>query len=335
MLILGDQHPLQNESLEIEFKEFCFNENININLSQKFINEIVYKGKISENNEKIFNENVYKNIDYYFYKYIPKYISSYLNAKINGKLFIGIDDFGEITGIPFLGTKKELKEYINKIDYSHLISENFNEICKLKINKLDINKHLLNDSTDNIIKNYHNLIKEKQQILEQYKKDRIIWTNKINEYTCKLPILLESKKVEFNNYLKQHAPHLLNYTIHKHEMRYISHLKVDPNHYIYWLMKYKDIHLSIIKKEKPLVPLMPKIVYNPNYLFNKLTHLRYKMLNMNSKLNYFLITIEINYSVLMNKNKMISDVFYFNINKQCWLKKIRQLDNDKNPKCDD
>lgn len=323
MLILGDQHRPLSESLEVEFKEFCFHDNNN---SEEYIYEIIKTGTIK--NSVNFNQEIYKNILYYFYKYIPKYTSAFVNANINGNLIFGVNDFGEITGIPFIGTKQELQKYIDNISIKHLLREydSFEITCNIEQLNIDIN--YIDNNIKKLLKEYYFNVKQKELIVQKYKNDRLQWCNKMYEYTCKLPLLLINKKEEFDNYLKIHAPQHLNYIIKSHEMRHIRHLKSDPSHYIYWLMKFKDLNLDKLKLIKPILQDIPKIKNSPVYLYKHLTNLRYHFIKNNKNLNYFIINIHI--SSVYQKN---SSLFYYDIDKQLWTKKIRKIHKDI-PQCE-
>ena len=318
MLILGDQHLFIEESLEVEFKEFCLNE---INISHNDLYNIVTYGKI--NNKNIFNEHILNTINYYFYKYVPKYISAFINSNINGNLIFGVNDYGEITGIPFFGNKKDLENFVYNIDFSKYL-KNFNKknhIININVKKISIDNNYLSNISDKLLQEYYKNIKEKNDLINKYKKDRIKWINNLNEYTCKLRTLIESKKDDFDKYLKIHAPHMLNYIIKENEMKNISHLKTDPTHYIYWLMLFKEENLLKIKKNKPEVPNISKIYNSPQYLFTHLTNLRYKLLNSNRDINYFIIHISIKINF---KNNNI--IYYKHNNK--YIAKYRKLYNN-------
>jgi hypothetical protein len=159
--------------------------------------------------------------------------------------------------------------------------------------------------------------------LQGCKNDRLNWANKMNEYTCKLPLLLSSKKEEFEEYLKKHAPQHLNYIIKPNEMRHISHLKIDSTHYIYWLMCFKDTNLSKIKNNKPQMPEIPKISNGPKYLFKHLTNLRYHLIQNNTCLKYFIIN-----TTILNLSVNETPLLYYNIDKKIWIEKIRKLYKD-------
>lgn len=322
MLKLGDQHKPLEESLEVEFKEFCLN---NINVQNEQINEYI-TGKI--NNKIQFNQDIYKNIKYYFYKYIPKYTSAFINANINGELIIGVNDYGEITGVPFFGSKNELEKYIKQINIEKFIKgEGFN--IEINIKKLKIDTNYITNESDKLLKEYYKNIKEKDCIIKKYKIDRLKWVSDMDEYTCKLSLLLENKKNNFEKYLKIHAPTQLGYIVKECEMRHISHLKIDESHYIYWLMKFKDENLTIIKSMKPEIPQMPRITNGPKYLYKHLTNLRYKFINKNKDLNYFIINVKITRATI----GIQTHVLYYDLYKKMWFEKIRKLHKD-GPKCE-
>jgi hypothetical protein len=321
---LGDQHRPLEESLEVEFKEFCFHE---YEMSSDEIHDIVKKGKIK--NKTNFNQDIYKNIKHYFYKYIPKYTSAFINAGINGDLIFGVNDYGEITGIPFFGYKQELQNYINGISIKQFIKGNVDVKISCNIEELILDLNFVDDVSGKLLKEYYFNIKQKDLIIQKFKKDRLNWANKMNEYTCKLPLLLSSKKQEFEEYLKIHAPQHMNYIIKPNEMRNISHLKIDSTHYIYWLMQFKDSNLLTIKESKPQIPEIPKISNGPKYLFKHLTNLRYHLIENNKHIKYFIINIKISSEKLQHN---ISPLLYYDIDKKLWIEKIRKLHKD-GPQC--
>jgi hypothetical protein len=319
-MILGDQHRPLEESLEVEFKEFCLHE---YEMSTEEIYEIVKKGKIKKNH---FNQDIYKNIKHYFYKYIPKYTSAFINAGINGNLIFGVNDYGEITGIPFIGSKQELQVYIDNISIKHFLRGNQNVEIVCNVEELIPDLNFLDDISGKLLKEYYFNIKQKNLIIEKFKNDRLKWADNMNEYTCKLSLLLSSKKQEFEKYLNIYAPEHLNYIIKSNEMKNISHLKIDSTHYIYWLMQFKDSNILKIKNSKPQMPELPKICNGPKYLFKHLTNLRYHLIQNNKYIKYFIINIKI------SSKQIQHNLSYYDIDKKIWIEKIRKLHKD-GPQC--
>lgn len=331
--VLGEQHNYHNESLNIEFKEFC------LHIDQDVLSDIFDVKKVCKNgfieDQKTFNKIIIKTIRYYLYKYIPRYASAFINSKVNNaELVIGVDDFSEITGIPFFGEAKDLETCISGIDINHYLKnhikyESSHDLyVQLDIKKLILDSDYLVDNSADILDDFYTNMEIKRQQLIDYKKKRIEWAERLNTYTCKLPVLIESKRKEFNEYLKEHAPHMLGYQIYNHEMRNIAHLKIDPGHYIYWLMEFKDAHVAKIKLEKPIKPILPKVIHGPEYLISNLTQMRCKFIRNNPTLNYFLITI-----TFPKDTHDYPPVYYFNTDNEQWMKKIRKHHKNTGPYC--
>jgi len=316
MLILGDQHYYKSESLNVEFKEFC----LDVSHDSLNIDDICKTGIIKYNEIDVFNKLILNNIEKYFIKYIPRYMSAFINSNIdNAELLIGVDDFGEITGIPFFGTFEDFNLFINLIidlPLTYLKTDGKEIDYKVIVEELTIDENYLSDETDEILKDFH-YHKNKINILhKKYKKERVKWSNTMNSFTCKLPILLETKKIEFNQYLIQYAPHLVNYKIYEHEMSGIADLKTNPEHYLYWLMQYKKHHINELKKIKPRKPTLPKIIYGPEYLMNNLTDLRFKFVKNNKNIKYFIIKI-----IFPNNSNQYNPIYYYDDSNRLVLKK--------------
>jgi hypothetical protein len=178
------------------------------------------------------------------------------------------------------------------------------------------------------MKEYYENLNMKKHLLQKYKQDRRKWSNDLNKYTCKLPVLIESQRNAFDIYLKKNAPHMLGYRIYEHEMSNISHLKVDPTHYLYWLMEFKKKNVSEIKLQKPIKPNVPKVIHGPDYLIQQLTHMRLKFITSNPNINYFIIHIKFPQDTIQ-----YNPVYYYNIDNNIWSQKKRNFNNDVGPCC--
>lgn len=337
-MILGDQFKFQYESLNIEFKEFCLTVD-NYILHDFFnIKKITDTGVMTQVDMYNFNKLILDTLEKYIIKYIPRYASAFLNSNIQDpQLYIGIDDYGEITGIPFFGSIDDLKIFIDSINYSKYINKEIN--IQIEVEELSIDQNYLYDRSDDILDDFFYRINKRNILLNKYKNERIKWNQDLYEYTCKLPMLLKNKKHDFERYLDKHAPHMKNYKIHDHEMRNIEHLKVNPDHYIYWLMKFKDENVAIIKDNKPVKPIIPKMIHGPEYLFCQLTEMRSKLLK-NKELNYFLIKIKYEGVYGNNSNDKLNEsyynddpIYYYNIERKSWFKKYRILTENGRPCC--
>ena len=139
-MILGKK--IQKESFNSEYKEFCL-QHVSCMYNKNEISIILSSGKLCDD----YNSLIYQSLQHYFFNFIPKYISSYLNANTFGDIFIGIDDSGEITGIPILNN---INHNIIYGLYYKCISDliQFNDIynyISISIIPLNIDKTLINN----------------------------------------------------------------------------------------------------------------------------------------------------------------------------------------------
>jgi hypothetical protein len=93
-MTLGDYYG--DESLKTEFKEFC----LKICPSTEFSNDEIFYFLESGKMNIDLSRFVLKNLKYYVKVYLARYMSCFMNGKINGELYFGINDYGEVTGIP-------------------------------------------------------------------------------------------------------------------------------------------------------------------------------------------------------------------------------------------
>lgn len=328
-LILGDQHIHKYESLNVEFKEFCLNLTP-CDFDCLNIEKICKTGIVTDDEKVILNNMIINSIKKYFIKYIPRYLSAFINSKIdNAEMYIGVDDYGEITGIPFFGTKDDFEKIVNVIaDLPLYYTKSTNKSIHYKviIEELDVKNDLLVDNSNIMLKNFYNDIMIVNNLRKKYRIERSKWISMLDEFTCKLPVLLETKKKDFNEYLQKHAPHLLNYKILPHEMKNIAHLKVDPTHYLYWLMQFKEEHINKLQSIRPNKPRIQKINHGPYYLLNNLTELRSKFIK-NNQIRYFLIKIQ------FPESKDYNTVYYYNSESKTWLTKQRYYNQNVGPCC--
>ena len=214
-----------NENLTDEFKELCLKISVDLFLTQEEIEEIFEK-KIW--NEKLL-EPIKKTIDIYLSQILKKYISSFTNSNINGKFIIGIDDYGEITGIPFTNdlSKEDIENTVRKTinellilpqnDNSHNLLtnsdlhdiynihnvEHFNtenkesqnklfENINIELIKLDIDDILITDEYSELYNQYKSSFMDYNDKMSIYQNERIKWLLNLDKYSTKLSILINS-----------------------------------------------------------------------------------------------------------------------------------------------
>ena len=89
------------ETLFTEYKEFSF-------FKSGFFSDSTQTEMYCKTNTFDFTELVSSSLELYIKQYIPRYVSSFWNGGIeNGKLYIGVNDYGMVKGIPIKNVNKE------------------------------------------------------------------------------------------------------------------------------------------------------------------------------------------------------------------------------------
>ena len=325
-MYLGEQMQ-ENESLTNEYKEFCIKTNIYDFYSQEELNDIINTGKVTKN----FNNMILDNMKLYCDTYIPKYASSYTNSKIkNGTIHIGVNDNGEITGIPFYGQLHESQIIkLVEISKSKFLFEPVKTI--VKIEKLKIHNHFINDNTKEIIKKskiHNNLFKK---INERYYIERQKWVKEVLKYSVKLSEIVKNEytRNKFYNWLKEKKCPIYNEIINTNSNT-IENIKnkriliTEKKSVIHWIALYKDETMIHLQAQKPENPNMTKFFNSSVYLMTHLTDLRKKIIENNKNINYYKINISFDTSI--NKN-----IIYKKINRQSIYKSYRMVQSDIGP----
>ena len=287
MFVLSDYVSMQ-EDVNTEYKEFCLKTYIYKIYSKNEINEMIRTGKVLGN----FNDVILTNIYTYMDIYIGRYTSSFHNSPGEiSHLWIGINDYNEITGIPYNGDLRrhtsDIQAYINK----ELI-KNVDHCChkvSMSIHECIIDKLLIDNS------NYNEYEKEYKRYNNEYKAyvvKKKEWIYNIRRYKGKLIDVLKDEKYhnEFSSFmtnigLTHMIPNINTILIEKDIRMY----KTNPNYIIYWIIRFKEDSFAKLLPLKPKPPIVPKIL-NANFcLFTKLTCLR-KRFTMH-QMRYFMIHI--------------------------------------------
>ena len=308
------------ETVNIEFKEFCLRLSPRVIMNTNDILDTIHTGKWSDKITYLIENNLKNYFDYMF----PKYLASYWNSNINGNFIIGVNDYGEITGIPFLNTmdelsvKKMVQTYINDSIKNHIKTkvpiDTITSIISIKVHKLKINIHLIEDEMKELFDTYQKKFIQFNNDMDQYVLDKCIWLGKMKQYSGKLFNSVNTTKIrnELIHYIEEHQVEneyidlielLKSDTIIKIPSGItISILKKKGDNIIYWLTTYKDFMLKKITKERPKKP-NPNHLINLVNLFSRLSVMRYRFLKNNDDIIYYMI--EINFQNINNDEAVL------------------------------
>ena len=339
-MILGTIYNPSSESLDYEFKEFCNKTLIEEILTKEELIKFIEDGKWSDKINYIINEN----IKLYFNTIIPKYYSCFGNSKIDGTIIIGVDDSGEITGIPYL--KNLQKEYLQKLAYDtvsqFIVSDyEYNFLLSninIEVIALDVDVSKLDDEIQKLFDEYNVNLSKYNVNLENFVKKKAHWeVNILRKYTTKLTTIINNdvtrkELIEFIeiNCNNENKSILLNTLRSEKKIGIpigedVFEVKDDESNIIHWLTKFKDVMTQKALTFKPRKPINAN-KYSLHNFVNKLSNLRKKILLNNKDINYFLIEIKINGS---NINK---DIWYNYPGSKCPIYRQRTI-TDGFPYC--
>jgi hypothetical protein len=333
------------ESLEEEFKEFILKLDPHMYLEDSEIKTIIETGVIEDMYR--FNSMIVDNIAHYFKYYIPKYLSCFGNSKLkHANLYIGTNDFGEITGVPFFGslTSENIKSFLEVVrpfvsidktetDISDLLSK-----VKIEVIKLNKDTDYLDDNIDTILKEYQ---EKKKKIETEYFENlqlRRTWKEKMDKYTTR--ILDYANKPEFRKevieYIKRSGEadtynKIIELLESKEEIPIgdgveIGIRKMNKHDVVHWVTEYKDMMVDLHKSQRPI--RMGYLNYGEGFYTTQLSllnNMRYRFVNNNSDMNYYLIKISF-------PTDFTSKVYFKTHDMENWLIRTRTIVNDS-PGC--
>ena len=326
----------QNEQLHVEYKEFCFKINIYKYYSKVELYLLINSGKFLPN----FNDVILSNFKKYFDIYVPRYSCSFHNTYTKKKqiIYIGVNDFNEITGIPFEGDLVKYKDSFEKYSNELLTTHMSNKCClniKILIEKCEIDEDILSD--DHIseqMSEYFEQKKEYDQKLQSYVKNKEKWIQEMYFYKGKLQSVVNHEHVrsDFIQYLKNNNvyekfPEITNgdLVIESDEVKYHRN---DEKKLIYWIILYKDSKVKQLIKRKPKEPNVPKTVNFDYCVVTKLTHLRKRFHSQN--INFYIMKI-----MVEQKMKCSNILKYKDSRTGNWRKMKRFLLDKDHPQCID
>jgi hypothetical protein len=312
------QDNLGNETVYKEYKLFnFFNSGLGIDNETSIL--------LIKNKKWIFNNNVIENLKCMIKMYLPKYTCAYLsnNMAEDSYLYFGIDDFGDVIGIPYEGNldEKSIKSFCKKIinnncSHSDNLLKYINiELVKIDHSQLDKIKYLNNkDKIHPYYSEYEKNLEKYNYEKNKYLKKKEIW-GKLNErYNGKLSELVNNNdtKYELINFIENKSPNDICLKILKrndfkmpscagnpkvwHVGFYFKvctfeeniTLKEEIDLIFKWVAEWKDKMLSFLKAIKPYFYYkIPSYLYPLNILRFVKPMMKYWLANNN--LNLYII----------------------------------------------
>lgn len=340
--ILGDYIGFK-ESLEDEFKEFMFKITPEFYFTQEQISSCIRTGILDE---KIFNDFVLENLNQYLQIYLPKYISAFGNSEDvkDGYLYMGVNNAGELTGIPFLGSINtfditkilySVKEWIGiQNDTENKFRDELIENITFELIPLEIDMDLLEDDEQELTK----LENEYNEYVSKYKEfviEREKWLEELQSFTNKISYIILDKNIrnEIAIYIRENCEKdrfwIAEFLESEEPIEILNGIQLadyknDDNNIYYWIMFYKDFIVDKIRKKKPIKPQYVYGNIENVYLdyFRGLTKLRRKFIKNNPKLTYTVLKF-----CIPGKNKAKDSMIFYNPPGfvETWFYKIRTI----------
>lgn len=324
------------ENLVIEHKEFTF--------TNTLLLERCEAEYYCQTNKFDFNDNVIESLKKYFYYYVPKYTSAFFNSNINGNLFIGVDDYGFVKGIPYQGKLPEAQ--LRKNIYNILLESvkntndciNFKKLIKVNFLKVQRPKK----PTTHNVEIYQKYLLEKEKFNKAY-EDFIIkldnWRIRFNFFTQRLIDLVNNyeSRIMIIDYIRKRDPKssVISLLESNFKLIYCDHdtlkpLKEDINNPYYWVCAFKDDMVKMMRNMKPIFKyntFFPNTAIN---LINSCNEMIPYWIHYNNNMNLYLIHIEFNTPNLINDNSY----FYYKEKKSNkWIKCYRTILPNGEPSC--
>lgn len=333
----------EKESIQHEFKEFCLKLNINDYYNRHEMLNMVNTGVL----ENDFNKIIDTNLQIYFKHYIPKYASAFSNCEISeGVLSIGINDFGEVTGIPYIGelpislVEKCLSStlrYIRGNPNTKKCKNAYIQQLKLRILPLDISNapSRLYDVSEALMKDLESQKHLFESKNRQYLISREKWFNKLQRYSCTLSKMIEYNKKDIYKYIHEKTPQRAKRLIRELDnLEKVNNInpecdwKDNPDNLLFWLFQFKDDAIDKFIEIKPKPPVMPKIFNAPSTLLSQLSDMRLKFVQNTPSIRYYIIQV-----VFPGSSGNGYHLEYYHPLKCIWNTRVRTWNNICGPCC--
>lgn len=274
MTILNDIYKYKYETKNIEFKQFCIKLDIYKYITNIDINNIILTGEWKNKFKNLIKDNILL----YLKIYVLPFMLGCINENIEGKIIIGIDDSGKITGIPYKSkiSKKEICKNIKLLLNNNVKTDNNidNIIKNIKVSiiKLKIDENLIND-------NYTEIYRDSIKIKERYDKNIILYNRKLkiweveyNLYRTNLNNIINNKitRIDLINFIESKKKF-----VNEKNIKYINDIIILLRSNKYIDIKHKcHSRFNIIKKIYNYI-LSRNAKYGVSYYKNDINHLAF------------------------------------------------------------
>lgn len=299
-----------DESKLIEFKEFILKFDPESFTQIDDISNMIKTGKTISN----FNDIIIHNLIHYFKFYLPKYISAFGNLKEfnnHGELYIGVNDFGEITGIPFNGDLEA--DFIDEIKHtlkSFVHCKNIDEVIgkiKFDIIKLSKSTSMLDDPISQIIDDHNLKYKIAKRAYMSYINAHNDWIEKMDHFNVKMSTFITDPtyRHEVAEYIRSKTtdPDFLKIADQlqrDHEFEILSGIEIgeqksDKYNVYHWITNYKDDSVDYLKTIRPIRAGITCVNNDEVFIhqFQMLTNMRKRYIENNDNMNYYIIKCSI------------------------------------------
>ena len=331
-----------SETTQLEFKEFC----LKINKNELINNEKIITMIENDTIDECLQYLIQYNLKEYINCLIPKYLTCFGSASMNGEIIIGVNDYGEITGIPIhnsINIKNIKNNLLNCIKNTININvksntENLYKYINIKFHKLEIDDNILNkqDEIYEYYEKYCEKIIENNDIISDYYHKKALWSNELQRYCTKLSNIVNTTKsrnelIEYfkiKNKDKNNKNELIELLLTKkviivpRGMKIAEELK-NKKGIIYWLTEYKDAMVRMMLEKKPKKPTN---IYSINLYnhFLRLSPLTQRLLKNNY--DYYILKIQFNLETIHD------ELSYKYSKNDKWITRCRTI-VDGNPCC--
>lgn len=293
------------ETLYREYKSFSF-QHIGIPFEEEYIADYLKTFRWD------FNSLVFESLEKYARIYLPRYFTAFLDCytpeEEDGVLYIGINDSGCVTGIPFQGRlyKEEiLTERVRKYLSQHLLGIN-HPLDRLVVDLISVDYEMEEDipPTHPHITEYYKQKKKLDDKIKDHSKEYLVWQKQNDLYSQKLVDLYRIPKCRANfiKYLREKGQYDIirqiknGAVIEQQKYDKIREFRESGNNLYSWLCQWKDDTLDVIRKNKPLreksyknITSKLQAIYRPVHIFTKTEDLIPWWMKHNEGMNLYVI----------------------------------------------